>query len=550
VGNFANEVRFDAFALDLSSGELRRDGEPVRLQEQPFRLLAFLLEHAGDVVTREDLRRALWPDDFVDFEHGLNTAVRKLRAALDDSAEHPRFIETLARRGYRFIAPVSTERADETSAPRWWIVGVAAVLIVAIAFAFLRPSRKIGDLAVLPFVNSDAKTWHVSDGLTDILTDRLSRLPNLRVLARGTVFDLRAKKLGPAAAGKALGVSTVVTGQWRTEGDTFRIHVELIDVRDGAQLWGQSYSATASELPMMQDRIASDLARRLRGGTPAKFASTQDPAANEQYLLGLQAWNRRGKSDVLRSIEFFQRATELDPNFAAAYAGLANAWGVLAGNEHIDPREGALNVLSYARKALELDPDNAEAYNSIATTEYRAMFDFAAAERDYKRSLALNPNYATAHQWYSEFLRESGRIDEAHREIELARRLDPLSKAVNATACFGLIYEARYPEAIALAKKSEQLGRPLTLCAMRAAFDANVTKPLIESRLASLKAEPDAELTNPVEIAESYAMLFHLMPGFDALRDDPRFTAVARRVGLPEAGLAFARDVAAKRRHQ
>lgn len=608
-------ARFGVFELDLRSAELRRDGVLIKLQEQPFRLLVFLLEHAGEVVTREEVRKTLWPSEFVDFDHSLNTAVRKLRAALDDSAENPRFVETLARRGYRFIAPVSWSGAEPMVAqPESRTRAIAAGLVLAVlaisilGFLMARADspRKISDLAVLPFVNSDAKSEHVSDGLTEILIDRLSRLSSLRVMARGTVFDYKRKKIAPAEAGKELGVGAVVTGQLRAEGDGYAIHVELIDVRDGAQLWGQSYTASAAELPSIQDRIAGDLSHQLREGKQPKFvacAYTKNAEANEQYLLGLQAWNARGRN-VVRSIEFFQRAIQLDPNFAAAYSGLANGYGVMAGNGMMDPKEGAINVLTAAEKALAIDPNNAEAYTSIATTKYRALFDFAGADRDYRRSLEHNPNYATGHQWYSEYLREMGRIDEARREIELARQLDPLSRAINAATCWGLTTETRYAEAIAFARRSEKLGYPMPLCVMRATFDAGDDKAMrdeffryrddkifgamfeayekggrrafLEKRIELFKEQPGFEFAYPVDIAETYAMLgrndeafawldkavekrathitsFHLFSGFDGVRDDPRFIVLAHRIGLPEASLKTAREFAAKRaamRHQ
>jgi len=438
--------------------------------------------------------------------------------------------------------------------------------------------RTISELAVLPFANADAKSEHVSDGLTEILIDRLSRLSSLRVLARATVFDYKRKKIAPAEAGKELGADAVVTGQLRAEGDGYAIHVELIDVHDGAQLWGQSYTATTAELPSLQDRIAGDLSHQLREGKQPKFvacAYTRNPDANEQYLLGLQAWNARDEASLRRSIEFFQRAIQLDPRFAAAYSGLANAYGVMSGNGMMDPKEGAINVLTAAEKALAIDPNNAEAYTSIATTKYRALFDFAGAERDYRRSLDHNPNYATGHQWYSEYLREMGRIDEARREIELARQLDPLSRPIASAMCWGLITEARFDEAIAFARKSEKLGRPMPLCTMRATIDRDAVhggRAFLERRLQFFTQQPNYEFAYPVEVAETYAMLgrndeafawldkafdrrathitsFHLFAGFDGVRDDPRFIALAHRIGLPEASLKSAREIAAKR-HQ
>jgi tetratricopeptide (TPR) repeat protein len=328
-------------------------------------------------------------------------------------------------------------------------------------------------------------------------------------------------------------------------------------------LWGESYTASAGELPAVQDRIADDLSRRLRGEPrPVSRAYTQNSRANEEYLQGLYAWNRRGREDLLQSIAHFNRAIELDPKFAAAYSGLANAYGVMGGNGLLDPKEASVNVLTAAHKALELDPNNAEAYTSIATASYRTLFDFAGAERDYRRSIELNPNYATAHQWYSQYLREMGRVDEARREIDIALKLDPLSRPINAGACFGLLLDRRYRDAAAFARNSETLGRPLPQCAARAELalqdDPLTRKTLVQARLKTLLAEPDVEFAFPVEVAECYAILgdpdqafawlnkaverrathatsFHLFPGFDPIRRDPRFAELVHRIGLPEA---------------
>lgn len=584
-------ARFGTFELDLRRAELRRDGIAVRLQDQPFRLLTYLVGRAGEIVTREELREHLWPAEFVDFDHSLNTAMRKLRTALDESADHPRYVETLARRGYRFIAPVAwdvEDRPDRLSPPardrrdrlsstplRVLLVVGIAVLIAIAAFLAWPSDPPIGAIAVLPFTNSDPRSDHVSDGLTELLIDKLSRLPELRVMARGTVFNYRGRK--PADAGRELDVGAVITGHLRREGAQYAIHVEMIDVRDGAQLWGARYTATPAELPLVQSRIADDLSAQLRRDADTKgrrFAArayTTNPQAYEQYLLGLKLWNGRGREDLPRSVEHFQRAIELDPNFAAAWSGLANAYGVMAGNGMMSPEEGTMKVLAAARKALALDPENAEAYTSIATTSFRGLWDFEGAERDYRRSLALNPNYATGHQWFADYLRAMGRTGEARREIDTALRLDPLSPAINSSKCYSLVHERLYEEALAFAERSARVHqRPIPHCVIAAQFAEGAPRPLLERRLQLLLSQPDPEASSPVEIAETYALLgqpdrafewlekgakrrstritsFHLSPALDSLRDDPRFAALAKRIGIPEAALDEARRIMASR---
>ncbi|HEX6084482.1 MAG TPA: winged helix-turn-helix domain-containing protein [Thermoanaerobaculia bacterium] len=590
-GQTRERARFGTFELDLKRAELRRDGVAVRLQDQPFRLLTYFVERAGEIVTREELREHLWPAEFVDFDHSLNTAIRKLRTALDDSADEPRYLETLPRRGYRFLAPVAwagggqailpvgeeagqaglpvPEKTGQAGLPVFhWALGVLVILVVTAVILWRWPSaaRPISAIAVLPFTNSDPRSEHVSDGLTELLIDKLSRLPELRVMARSTVFSYKGKKLPPADAGKELDVGAVITGHLRREGNQYDIHVEMIDVRDGAQLWGERYEVSPDELPLVQSRIADDLSSQLRrdadteGRRFAARAYTSNAEAYEQYLLGLQLWHGRGKDDLPRSVEHFNRAIALDPNFAAAWSGLANAYGVMAGNGLIPPEEAAVKVLSAARKALALDPENAEAYTSIATTSFRSLWDFENAERDYRRSLALNPNYATGHQWFSDYLRAMGRAAEARREVDTALRLDPLSPAINAAKCHSLVHERRYEEALAFGRRYEQLQKRSMSHCMGAAtilLQGGPREPL-ERRLQLLLSQKDPESAVPVEIAETYALLgqkdaafdwlergarrrstritsFHVSPALDGLRDDPRFAALARRIGLPEA---------------
>ena len=602
-------ARFGVFELDVRTGELRRSGVRVKLQEQPFRLLTFLLEHPGDVVSREELRERLWPTDFVDFDHSLNTAVRKLRSALDDTADNPRFIETLSRRGYRFIAPVSWDggtAAPPSVAPvaiqskpsrRLPILPAVAalVLIAAIAaFVFMRrpfsgSTPRVDAVAVLPFANADPGSQHVSDGLTEILIDSLSRVPDLRVMARTTVFGYQREGVDPRRAGEELNVPAVITGRVQPENGGYRIHVELIDVSDGSQLWGGQYRGTATGLADVQSRISNDLSVELRRGLDREQRQlvsrrlTRNPEAYEMYLKGLYAWNRRGPDNMTQAISFFEKAVELDPLFAAPWTGLSSTYGVMVGSGQLLPEVGVPKIIAAAKKALELDPNSGEAFISLATTKYRSEWDFAGAERDYKRALALNPNYATGHQWYSDFLRSMGRFQEARREIDTARQLDPLSSPINTVACWSLFMERRFREAVVFSQKSSFLPRfGMAQCAVNSLFALGAydeALPLMRTMTPqgaeleklyaqggvravlerSVKAMTDRQsptFTTPVQIAEIYAVLgeadraffwlekgfqerasrltnMNIDPQFDSIRSDPRYADLLRRIGLP-----------------
>jgi len=596
-------ARFGTFVADLRTGELRRNGVEVRIQVQPFRILGLLLERAGEIVTREELRERLWPTEFVDFDHSLNTAIRKLREALDDSHENPRFIETLARRGYRFIGPVTWESQSVPRPKNRLLIPIAmAVLLMAAVAALIlvrsRPTpaapNAIDAVAVLPFTNDDPQTQHLSDGLTEILIDTLSRLPDLHVMARTTVFGYKGKPVDAKDAGRALNVNAVVVGNVRHRGNDYAIHVELIDVKDGTQLWGERFDATTGSLSTVQSHISDVLTLQLRQGVSRERRQmiaqryTRDPRAYDAYLWGLYAWNKRDKANLHNAIKWFSEAIDRDPQFAEAYAGLANTYGVMVGYGVMPVSEGTAKVMSAAQKALRLDPNNAEALVAIATTKYRNLWDFAGADVDYKRALALNPNYATGHQWYSDYLRTMGRWTEARREIATARQLDPRSWPINTMACYQLYYERRYREAIETSRRAEQIDPnlaapycvsqsllalgdidsslkvlegvklPVAICEqIAAAYRRAGPRGFFRKSAELLERRQSDNVETPVEIAEFYARAgdkdrafawlekayqrrvsritnINIEPAFDSLHSDPRFDDLLRRVGLPK----------------
>jgi TolB-like protein/DNA-binding winged helix-turn-helix (wHTH) protein len=598
-------ARFGTFEADLQTRELRRDGRDVRIQVQPFRILGLLLERAGQIVTREELRERLWPAEFVDFDHGLNAAIRKLREALGDSAENPRFVETLARRGYRFIAPVAWDVEKVERKDRRPVYGAAAIIALAILGvivylaikqrAVAAPPNAIAAVAVLPFTYENPQTEQLSDGLTEILIDRLSRLPDLRVMARTTVFAYKGRNADPREAGKALNVGGVVVGHIRHDGDHYAIHVELIDVKDGTQLWGHQFDATTATLPSVQSGISEALTNELRAGVSrdqrrvivSRF--TRDPEAYQDYLWGLYSWNRRQDAkNVQSAVQYFSEAIARDPNFAEAYAGLANTYGVMVGYGAVPANDGSAKVMSLAGKALELDPHNAEALISIATTKYRHTWDFAGAGADYQRALALNPNYATGHEWYADYLRSMGRWDDARREIERAHQLDPGSWAINAMVCYGFYYERRYRDAIEASRRAGQLDPALATPACVAqsliglgqieaavqllevchvppddrtvvakAFHTGGERAFFRKSAERLALRQGENIDTPIDVAKFYAQAgdrdrafawlekgyqsrvskltnVNVDPGFDSLRSDPRYDDLLWRIGLPK----------------
>lgn len=595
-------VAFGLFELDRQSGELRKGGAKVRLQEQPLRLLSVLLERPGEIFTREDLRQRLWPaDTFVDFDHSLNTAVRKLRAALDDSAETPRFIETVARRGYRFIAPVGVapassrppESGPEAGATRrrWIIVASVIVVIAAIALLYaLRRQPRIDAIAVLPLV-ADARESYVAEGLTQSLINDLSQLASVRVMAWTTVSRYAARDANPRRVGSELDVAAVVNGTLKRNGDRVRVAVELIDTKDGAQMWGRSYERGAAELSVLQREIAADIARRISGKPVAQRGSqTSSAEAYDRYLKGLYLLHRRSRAELEKAVEQFEAAITLDPGFALAYAGLAQAYGLQSGNRYVPPSQGTLRGKAAAEKALSLDDTVAEAWASLAAGKSNYFWDFEGAERDFRRALELNPGYADAHQWYATHLWNVGRHDEARAEMALALKLDPLSRATSGAYASQLYFDRRYDDATAFVRQRAELdpnlahGTIFVRCYLaQGKFDeaARAARTFYRDAVASpqLRAELDAALERgggraffeawlaqyprnarqryvaPMLVATLHAALghreetfvwlerayqdrsiidFYEDPVFDSVRSDPRFTALAKRIGLPQ----------------
>ncbi|HWO34367.1 MAG TPA: winged helix-turn-helix domain-containing protein [Candidatus Acidoferrum sp.] len=461
-------VQFGTFEADLRSGELRKQGKRIKIQEQPFQVLTILLRHPGEVVTREELRNQNWPPDtFVDFDNSLNTAINKLRDALGDSADSPRFIETLPRRGYRFIGAVNGARqpqVSEAKPPRGLrslifpvafgllaVVGITAVLLGLNVHGwrdrlFVHAAKpRIQALAVLPLTNlsGNPEQEYFADGMTEALITELGKTSIPRVISRQSVMQFKASKKPLQEIARELNVDAVLEGAVELSGDRVRVSVHLDQVSPEGQLWANQYDRDIHDVLPLQDEIARTVTDEIRvkltpeERTRLTTAHSVSPEAHDDYLrgryiLGLAmthhtAADKRQYSDldVLAAIAHFKHAIEKDPAWAMAYAGLADAY-VLMGNplSGHSPKENLADAKEAAIKALDLDPSLAEAHFSLAQIlEYD--WNWSEAEKEFKLALKLNTNYADAHLEHGRFVQALGRNDEALREMNYAMELDP-----------------------------------------------------------------------------------------------------------------------------
>jgi TolB-like protein/DNA-binding winged helix-turn-helix (wHTH) protein/Flp pilus assembly protein TadD len=481
------------FEANLRARELRKHGIRVRLSGQPFRILAMLLERPGEVVTREEMRQRLWASDtFVDFEHSLNSAIKKIRRVLGDSAKNSRYLETLPRVGYRFIAPVEEiapkERAEPSSSTaskeasastettsrssRRWValLAIPALLIAGLAafqrWSSLRPSPKpVGTrpmLAVLPFENlkGDSAQDYFSDGLTEEMIAQLGRLnpEHLGVIARTSVMHYKNSPEQLAKIGADLGVQYVLEGSVRRDPSKVRITAQLIQISDQTPIWSQQYDRELSGLLALQGEVAQEIADEIQviiGANPRRTAADRKPVAPptsyeayDLYLRGRYFWNKRTKDGFQRAADYFQQAIDKDPHYARAYAGLSDTFALMSSWSVASPDEFMPKARTAALRALQIDDTLAEAHASLALVAENYDYDWQTAEKEFKRAIQLDSGYPTAHQWYAECLSWQGRFDEALAESERARQLDPLSLII-ATDHGAILYFARqYDRAI------------------------------------------------------------------------------------------------------
>jgi len=431
-------VRFGVFEFHPKSGELFKQGRRVRLSGQPAQILALLLRRPGELIVREELRQALWPaDTHVNFDQSLNAAVKRLRFALGDSPEKPVFIETMARRGYRFIAPASAP--DQSTLPT------------------IRPANAVNSIAVLPFENAtaDPDADYLVDRLTEAIINAISRLPALRVLARSTVFRYRGKPVDCRVLGRKLNVRAILLGRLSQRGNELTIGTELVEVQSGWLIWGEQFSRKLSDVLLIETELSANISEKLRSemtaktnpGRPAR-RQTQSAEAYQDYLKGRYHWNRMSVSGLQKSVDYFQHALDKDPGFALAHAGLADSYCLLGFFDLLPPAEAMPKAREYAMRALEIDSDLAEAYVSLASVLKVYDHDWLAAERRYRRALELNPNYVHAYRGYAALLAAMGRFAESVLQIRHAQDLDPLSIVVSMEMAWNFFISREYDDAI------------------------------------------------------------------------------------------------------
>jgi TolB-like protein/DNA-binding winged helix-turn-helix (wHTH) protein/Flp pilus assembly protein TadD len=490
-------VRFGVFEADLRSRELFKQGRKVRLHQQAFQTLALLLEHPGELVTRDELQRRLWSSDtFVNFDLGLNSAVKKVRDALHDSADSPQYVETLPRRGYRFIAPVEIETVSiptreeaalseakmEEDSPsaverpaqqtiRWtqrrpvrWGVAVAASLLFALAlqdFVWRRHPLAsavppVRGIAVLPLENlsGDPGQEYFVDGMTEALITNLMQISALKVISRTSVMGYKATRKSLEEIARELSVDAVVEGAVIRKGERVRIDARLVDVATERHLWAATYERNVVEVTSLQNDIARTIADEIRVTlTPQEQArlrrtASVDPETYELYLKGRYFFE---KLSIPKSIEYFQAAIERRPDYALAFASMAEAYTMTVG---LPPQEARAKANAAARAALRIDDTLAEAHDALAQALYRHDWDWTGAKREFERALALNPNYALAHNNYGQYQHTLGWKTWV-AEVKRAHELDPLNTWFGAGAWY--LESGEYDAAIALLQKRIEL---------------------------------------------------------------------------------------------
>ena len=537
------QVQFGPFTADLRTGELSKYGVHVKLQDRPFAILSMLLEHPGEVVTREEMRSRLWPDGtFVDFDNNISSAIGKLRAALGDSAAQPQYIATVGR-GYRLIAEVQLVGGGPTLVPiapvadpavgpdsetpgapparsarrhGWLGLAVfAGLLAIAIGIGWFQWSRSRTPiapatarimLAVLPFDNltGDHGQDYFSDGLTEEMITELGRLdPNrLGVIARTSVVRYKDSGAPLPRIGAELGVQYVLEGSVRREAGHVRITAQLIQVRDQTHLWSREYDRELKDLLAVETEIAQEIGSEVLLAfdhepgrkTVSTSLSPQELQAYDLYLKGEYFLAKRTVPDLHRAIDFFHQAATIDQNYARAYAGLADSYALLAGYSAASPGEFLAQARAAALRALELDDRLPDAHAALALVVQNYDWDWRTAEKEFRRAIALDPNYVTAHHWYAEHLMWQGRFQEALRESEQARRLDPLSLIITADNAAILYYSRQYDASIR--EFRGVLDMDPTFPRAQLILFAYAAKGMYPQALALLANQPVSESTN------------------------------------------------------
>jgi TolB-like protein/DNA-binding winged helix-turn-helix (wHTH) protein/Tfp pilus assembly protein PilF len=558
----ARRLRFGVFEVDLRNGELTKSGQRRKLQGQPFQVLAMLLEKPGELVTREELRSRIWPQTVINFDHGLNKAISKIRDALGDSGESPRFVETVARRGYRFLAEVSaieyrggqSEAASNSSAAGagpasadtsakhsrlalvWKLSGVVLVLMLAAALSWHLNSPdgappKIRSLAVLPLENlsRDATQEYFADGMTDELIAHLGHISALRVISRTSVMSYKGARKPLPQIARELNVEAVVEGSVLHSGDRVRITVQLIQVPTDKHIWSQSYEGDVRDTLALQNRVANAIAEQIRvtvkqqEQTALQNSRPVNSEAYEAYLRGRYFWNKRTGDGLKKAVEYFTTAIEKDPTFAAAYSGLADTYALSGDWEYgiLSPQDAFAQAKAAATKALALDNDLAEAHTSLAFALDLYAWDWKTAEKGYQRAIALNPSYKTAHHWYGWHLIVLGRIDDGIAELRVAESLDPLSPILSADLADALCIAHLYDESVRQSRKALEL-HPNFAVAHYELGQAFVQKHMYNEAISEFRRAIELGGDNTTfdsNLAHAYGVSGHLEEATNILKD-------------------------------
>ncbi len=450
---------FGRFRLDPEEHLLLRNGKPVALTPKVFDILLVLIRNSGHVVEKGELMRAVWPDSFVE-ENNLTVNMSALRKALGTGHAERQYIETVPKRGYRFFANVREVRGESPDL----VEEYAGARLITEEKSSVRRDQAITSLAVLPLVNAsaDPQMEYLSDGITETIINSLAQLPQLRVMARSTVFRYKGREADPQAVGHELGVGAVLTGRVSQVGESLIISMELVDVAHGWQLWGEQYNRNPADIFALQEEIAREISGKLRlrltGEQQQRLTKryTESTEAYQAYLRGRYHWNKYTREGLKKGTAYFQQAIDLDPGYALAYAGLADSYYRLS-NLYLPPREAMPKAKAAAMKALEIEEMLAEAHASLGLVRFWYEWDWQGAEREYKRAIELNPGYAIAPLWYGLQLMALGRFDDALAEMKRAQDLDPLSLVIN-TNLGGTLYRARrYDQAIEQCRRTLEI---------------------------------------------------------------------------------------------
>jgi TolB-like protein/DNA-binding winged helix-turn-helix (wHTH) protein/Tfp pilus assembly protein PilF len=622
----AQVVRFATFEVDLRAGELRKGGIKLKLGGQPFQVLAILLERPGEVVTREELQKRLWPDTFVDVDHNLNTAINKIREALGDSAENSRFVETLARRGYRFIGAVNgaeqarVAEAKPTRRSRSLIlpaaVGLVGIVgITAVLFAlnvhgwrdrlFVHAARpRIQALAVIPFANlsGDPEQEYFADGMTEEIITKLGEVNAPRVISRQSMMQYKGSKKPLQEIARELNVDAVLEGAVERSGSRVRVRIHLDQVSPESQLWAKQYDRDIHDVLQVQDEIARTVTDEIRvkltpeGRTRLTTAHNVSPEAHDNYLRGQfflyrdleeVKYEQAIKRNLQTAIGYFRQAIEKDPDYAAAYVGLAETY-IGLGTEYRGgdyPKDVMPQAKAAAEKALQLDPSLGRAHFSLAQVLELYDWNWSEADKEYRLALKLDPNYAFAHLQYGRYLQALGRNDEAIRHVNYALELDPFDFKTKDLAAFvtwatrqydlaikqferlgddlGLGWSYRekkmYPEAVAALERSVNDTRrhPFAVGSLACVYGLAGKNREAMELINELKerdrqgyvsgfvfayahlglGEKDQALTwleRAYEDRDELMVYIKAEPTWDALRSEPRFQALLRRMNFPK----------------